>query len=440
MTLRSRFSHVPILVILALLALAAVLLLLLYAALAADLRSQMRAELQADIRAVRAADRLQPAVAAIEVLDDQAPAGNGYGPRYILLDPETGAVLAGTLPAWPSVRLDSAGCGEAGALIACATRLDDHFPLLIARPTQPITSARSRILLGLGALVVLVPLIVAGAALVRVAAMRHRIQGIEAALDAFTGGQLKARPPALGSDLIGRLADKIGVAMEKLAALIERQYVTAEQIAHELKRPVAMAAQMLQGTPSTERIDACREQMLAMNSLVNAILWVSTKSTDVVRVPIALDRLLASAVSVFEGFAAERGVRIDLDLAEISICSEPDLLRTAFVNMLDNAIKFTASPGTVTVRAALREGNAQITIVDEGPGLSAVPPQPGYLIRGRAAANVPGSGLGLAQAQRIMALLGGALTLSERREHRGLAVALQLPLPHVDSERAEIVP
>ncbi|WP_066723755.1 sensor histidine kinase [Sphingomonas pituitosa] len=438
MTVRARFSHVPVAVILALLALAGGLLLSLYVALAADLRTQMRAELQADIRAVRAADRLQPAVAAIAVLDDQAPSGNGYGPRYILLDPETGAALAGTLPSWPRISLDAAGCGEAGTLIACTTRLDDHFPLLIARPTLPITSARSRILLGLGALVVLVPLIVAGAALVRMSAMRRRIEGIEAALDSFTGGELKARPPALGNDLVGRLADKIGLAMEKLAALIARQYVTAEQIAHELKRPVAMAAQMLQGTPSAERIDACREQMLEMNSLVNAILWVSTKSTDVVRVPIALDGLLASAVSVFAGFAAERGVRIDLELAEVSIDSEPDLLRTAFVNMLDNAIKFTASPGTVTVRCALQRGSATITIEDEGPGLSAFPPEPGYLIRGPAAAHVPGSGLGLAQAQRIMALLGGTLMLSDRKGRSGSMVALQLPLSHAASDGAEM--
>ncbi|MBO9361169.1 MAG: sensor histidine kinase [Thermoflexus sp.] len=100
-----------------------------------------------------------------------------------------------------------------------------------------------------------------------------------------------------------------------------------------------------------------------------------------------------------------------------------------FRNLLDNALKFTRAGDRVEVRV-MEDGEwAVVEVADTGPGIPAeeLPHIFEELYRGSNARGIPGSGLGLALVQRIVALHGGEVTVRSR-EGQGTVVRVRLPL------------
>jgi signal transduction histidine kinase len=100
------------------------------------------------------------------------------------------------------------------------------------------------------------------------------------------------------------------------------------------------------------------------------------------------------------------------------------------LNLIDNAIKYSASEGSVTIHARSLPGNVEISVRDKGPGI------PGEeipflferffrgTIRGK---KVEGTGLGLAIVKEIVEAHGGKISVSSTRGE-GTVVTLLLPL------------
>ena len=128
--------------------------------------------------------------------------------------------------------------------------------------------------------------------------------------------------------------------------------------------------------------------------------------------------------------------RVDLDFGEaddhatFTVRGNEALLLSAMLNILDNACKFSKDTGG-TVTATLARARTQLTlrVVDEGPGLDAADMQQVFVPFFRAAATraVPGYGIGLPLAARIMALHGGTVRV-ESKPGQGTQVWLNWPL------------
>ena len=101
-------------------------------------------------------------------------------------------------------------------------------------------------------------------------------------------------------------------------------------------------------------------------------------------------------------------------------------LRQVFVNIIDNALKYTEEGGTIQVQVKLLGNNIVVTISDNGCGIPAehLPKvkQKFY----KANQTVRGSGIGLALADEIIALHSGTLTI-ESQENVGTVVTITLP-------------
>ena len=113
----------------------------------------------------------------------------------------------------------------------------------------------------------------------------------------------------------------------------------------------------------------------------------------------------------------------------IPVYADPDRLRQVFINVLDNAIKYSAPGGRNTVKLWAGEYKAFVEIIDQGRG---IPPEDlgsvkGKFFKGRNA--VRGSGIGLALVDSIMAALDGTLDLRSTLG-RGTVVTLGLPIYH----------
>jgi signal transduction histidine kinase len=144
---------------------------------------------------------------------------------------------------------------------------------------------------------------------------------------------------------------------------------------------------------------------------------------------VGLGELLASVVSLMEGFALHRGVRIECRFADDLPIVRVDVakLRQALMNLLSNAVKFSPAGESVEVSARAltledspwRELAYEIAVRDRGPG---VPPEEAETIfepyrRLETLGAAPGTGLGLPIARQFVEILGGTLTLESEPGH-----------------------
>jgi two-component system, OmpR family, sensor histidine kinase MprB len=105
------------------------------------------------------------------------------------------------------------------------------------------------------------------------------------------------------------------------------------------------------------------------------------------------------------------------------------VLERAVLNLLDNAIKFSPSGGTVQVRLGpTGDGFAAIEVADEGPGIAAedLPRVFDRFYRSQEARTLPGSGLGLAIVKQAAVRHGGEV-LAGRSPRGGALISMRLP-------------
>jgi signal transduction histidine kinase len=130
--------------------------------------------------------------------------------------------------------------------------------------------------------------------------------------------------------------------------------------------------------------------------------------------------------------AAARGLTLHVEPpAALVVAGDLSQLGRLFLNLLDNALKFTPAGGSVTVHLSIDGLWAVVTLTDTGPGIAPeqLPLLGRRFYRGAAdrARDAGGSGLGLAIAGEIARAHGGALTLAGA-PGQGTTATVRLPL------------
>lgn len=104
------------------------------------------------------------------------------------------------------------------------------------------------------------------------------------------------------------------------------------------------------------------------------------------------------------------------------------MLREMIVNLVDNALRYSSSGGSVTVRLAAVDGEAVLTVTDDGPGIPVDERDHVFERFYRIAGSTEeGSGLGLAIVREVVENAGGRVTLRDGAAG-GLVVDVRLPL------------
>jgi signal transduction histidine kinase len=104
--------------------------------------------------------------------------------------------------------------------------------------------------------------------------------------------------------------------------------------------------------------------------------------------------------------------------------ADPEQLRGALINLLDNAVEATDAPGHIAVRTARCDGRVQLVVADTGRGIPAEQKEklflPHFSTKGR------GTGLGLAIVHRIVSDLHGTIRVEDNHP-RGTVFTIELP-------------
>ena len=149
---------------------------------------------------------------------------------------------------------------------------------------------------------------------------------------------------------------------------------------------------------------------------------------------IEFDEFIDGILEQFVPLAAEKNISLQNQSPHpISFVGDVDLLIRLFLNLFDNAIKYTQAGGAVTIRALANQATVSISIQDNGPGIAQ-----GHIphlfdrffqiesSRSRLVDKPAGAGLGLAIAHEIARIHGGTLRVESRLGH-GSTFTLELP-------------
>lgn len=214
----------------------------------------------------------------------------------------------------------------------------------------------------------------------------------------------------------------------------------SSNISHEFKTPLAIIkgyADLLQSNDLTEEerhtySKQISEESKRLTSLTANLLKLSSlqySETHMKRNVFSLDEQIRQVVLAMESRWTEKDIHMDLDLGDIDFTGEEELLNQVWMNLLDNAIKFTSEGGKITITAHTIKDDITVTIEDDGIGMTEETMSHVFeqFYRGDTENRYEGSGLGLSLVQRIVQLHGGNV-LVESEPGSGSIFMVTLPL------------
>ena len=274
--------------------------------------------------------------------------------------------------------------------------------------------------------------LLAGAALRPVEHMRR-----EAAASTASDPLRRLPVPRTGDEL-ARLATTLNAMLDRLQEAHERERRFVDDASHELRTPLATLRAEIDLALARPRTPAeleaallsARDDVDRLQRLTDDLLVLARSRggrIPVRREPAALDELLDSAIASVRAQAIAAGVDVTSDASADVIDVDPDRVRQAVANLLENAVRHTPHGGRVRVTAIRDGGLVRIAVQDSGSGF---PPE---LL---AAAFDPfergaddpvdreGTGLGLAIVQAVAEAHGGTAFAENTPE--GARVTLEL--------------
>ncbi len=226
------------------------------------------------------------------------------------------------------------------------------------------------------------------------------------------------------------------------------RYISA--ISHELRTPLNSIlgyAQLMGQDPS---VPPHRQQAVAvikrggehLLSLIEGTLdlaHIEAGKLTLQARPMAFGDMLQSLADMFELQASDKGLRFVFEPAAqlpAVVRADEKRVRQILINLLGNAIKFTAR-GQVTLRAAYAREFATLEVEDTGPGLTADELARIFepFARGDSRGSAPGAGLGLTMAKMLTDLMGGEMKVSST-PGQGAVFRVRLFLPRVHEATA----
>ncbi|MBN8747198.1 MAG: HAMP domain-containing histidine kinase [Variovorax sp.] len=346
------------------------------------------------------------------------------------------------------------GSGGERPLRAVARVLDSGQVLVVAQDIHAMREfdevLRHAIV---GAALLIFPAGLLGAMALGRAATR-RLDDTTRAIERIMAGRLDERLPVHGTlDDVDRLAQVVNGMLDEIERLLHEVKGVTDDVAHDLRTPLTRMlagleraqARVLSSEEYAEIVDRTSEQAKLLLRLFQALLTISDIENRTDRSDfevVALDRVVADAVELFEPAAEERQLTFRLELAPepVAIMGNRDLLFNAVSNLLDNAVKFTPSGGEIGVGLRVSGHEFVLEVVDNGPGIPLEEREAVLrrFYRAERSRRTPGNGLGLSLVAAIARRHGLRVRIDDAAP--GCVISLQGASLHAASHAPGLAP
>ncbi len=257
----------------------------------------------------------------------------------------------------------------------------------------------------------------------------------------FAMGDFSVRIENNSDDEIGELCTAINHMADELSTAEAMKNEFISSVSHELRTPLTAIkgwAETLMidggGSPETmrkgvgvivnetERLSQMVEELLDFSRMQNGHFTLQSANMDILAE-------LGDAVLIYSEKAKKETKRIIYEEPEMLpfVYGDKNRIRQVFINVIDNAVKYSSAGDTITIKAFERDGNVVVSVTDTGVGIKKSDLAKVKTKFYKANHTRRGSGIGLAVADEIISLHGGTLDITSQGEGLGTTVTISLP-------------
>ena len=227
-------------------------------------------------------------------------------------------------------------------------------------------------------------------------------------------------------DEIGQLVDNFNKMTKELAGMEILRNSFISDISHEFKTPLTSIegyTKLLRDCKSdaerNEYIDIITEETQRLSALSGNILLLNrieneniTLSKELYR----LDEQIRHVILISENKWSSKNIELQIDLDEITYTGNEALLYQVWVNLFDNAVKFSNIGGAIEINLKRQEGKIIFSIIDYGKGMTDEQQKRMFekFYTGDKSRNSEGNGLGLSIVKRVIDMNGGTIEVHSR--------------------------
>lgn len=242
-------------------------------------------------------------------------------------------------------------------------------------------------------------------------------------------------------DEIGELAYSFNQLLDRLDEAFKREKQFIADVAHELKTPLSVQRASLELTLTKDRskeeyMNAVYEALTDSNKISSTLknildlAWSQADEVQKGKTKVSLSEIVSEIKEVASKLAFDKQLSVGGTIEEkIIVLGRKDRLFRAFLNVVDNAVKYSPKSGNLFIDLYTKNGVAVFQVKDTGSGIAQqdLPHVFERFYRGSKADKNFGSGLGLAIVQAIVKAHLGSINISSK-VGKGTSVAISLPV------------
>jgi len=280
-----------------------------------------------------------------------------------------------------------------------------------------------------------------GIAMILVVARRiiKPIRELTEATKKVADGNFKVNVDTKRNDEIRELADNFNIMVKELNSIEYLRKDFVSNISHELKTPIAsiqgftklLAQDNLSKEEREEYANIILEETNRLSNLSSNMIKISKfEHQEIItnKKEYRLDEQIRKAIIMLEEKINDKNIKVTLNSEAITINQDADLIMEIWINLLNNAVKYSRQNGKIYIDIEEQEEFVKLQIKDDGIGIPEDKQDRVFekFYQVEKSHSAGGSGLGLAIVKRIIDLIEGKIEL-ESQEEKGTTFTVRIP-------------
>jgi signal transduction histidine kinase len=250
------------------------------------------------------------------------------------------------------------------------------------------------------------------------------IKKLSMASKAVSKGDFNVRVENKRKDEIGEFTDDFNKMVDGLQSIETLRKDFVSSVSHEFRTPITSIrgfAKLIQDENldpqlikeysdiiinETDRLMGLSSNLLRLSELDNQS--INRNESDFM-----LDEQIRKIILMLEPQWSVKHIHMEVQLQELSYFGDEELLQQVWINIIQNAIKFTGQNGIIQISAYAKESSIYVTVTDNGIGISVteLPKIFGQFYKGEHSRGNEGNGLGLSIVKKIVEYEKGSVTV-----------------------------
>lgn len=268
------------------------------------------------------------------------------------------------------------------------------------------------------------------------------ILALTAAMSRFSNGDQRSRTTPRGVQELRRVSSTFNAMADRLIRQSEERLAFLAGVAHDLRNPISalkLATDSLARGPqppppekSARALAVVARQVQRLDRMVGDLLdatRIEAGRFELRAEPADLRSIAGNVVELFRTGSEAHAIETIAGEAPVIATCDPARIEQVLTNLVSNAIKYSPDGGQVVISVAYEDADAVVSVGDQGIG---IPPEDRERIfdpfqrAGRSSGRVPGVGLGLSVARKLVEAHSGKL---EVESQVGVGSTFRIRLP-----------